>query len=45
MKLTLFVTLATLLAIPLHGQGSKKHPEEGASIFKEQCAGCHGEDG
>jgi mono/diheme cytochrome c family protein len=44
MRLTNIVTFAAFLAVSLHGQTPKRQLE-GASIFNEQCIGCHGQDG
>lgn len=43
MRLTTLATLGGLLAASLYGQDAKK--PEGATIFNEQCVGCHGQDG
>ena len=45
MKTSIFVTIATLLAVTLTAQSNKGRNNTGSSVFQEQCIGCHGPDG
>jgi cytochrome c6 len=45
MKITILVTVVTLLVVSAFGQSRKGHNDTGAGLFRERCIGCHGPDG
>ena len=45
MRLTPFLIVAALIAIPFAQANASHHPKDGKTLYGKKCASCHGADG